>query len=469
MSRAERHAIVLGGSMAGLAAAATLARRFERVTIVERDRLPAVGQHRKGVPQGRHLHALLPSGLEALTALLPGLTTDLIAGGAQVLDPQQFRLHLGGGRILPVDYGRDVIDATRPLVEGIVRERVRELGRVRFVEGCDVRGLTTTADRTRVTGVRLLSRTDSSVEECLPAELVVDATGRGSRTPRWLTELGYEAPEEQTIRVDVHYVTRLFQHRPGDLGDAMQILIGRTPAERRGGAAQVVEGHRWQVTLAGFLGERPPTDLEGFSSYARSLWCPDLHEVVVGAEPIGEAHTASYPANVRRRYDRLRRFPGGYLVLGDALCSFNPVYGQGMSVAALEAVRLGEVLDEVGMDTQGLQRIGPRFFRRSRRIVDVAWALATDADLADPAVEGQRGPRWKLLNAYLDRLLPVAHRDPEVALAFLQVIGLIAPPEQLVRPSIVRRVYARQRTVEPAAPAATTPVTAATTRRTLGR
>jgi hypothetical protein len=121
------------------------------------------------------------------------------------------------------------------------------------------------------------------------------------------------------------------------------------------------------------------------------------------------------------------------------------------------------------MDADGLRRIGPRFFHRSRRIVDVAWALATDADLADPAVDGQRGPRWRLLNAYLDRLLPVAHRDPEVALAFLQVIGLVAPPEQLVRPSIVRRVYARQRTVEPAAPAATAPVTAATTRRTLGR
>jgi 2-polyprenyl-6-methoxyphenol hydroxylase-like FAD-dependent oxidoreductase len=227
MSRTERHAIVLGGSMAGLAAATTLARRFERVTIVERDRFPSVGDHRKGVPQGRHLHALLPSGLAALTSLLPGLTTDLTAGGAQILDPEQFRLYLGGGRVLPVDYGRDVIDATRPLVEGIVRERVRELGRVRFVEGHDVRGLTATTDRTRVTGVRLLSRTDSSVEASLPADLVIDATGRGSRSPRWLTDLGYDAPEEQTIRVDVHYVASCLP--PGRTRASAQTPAARSP------------------------------------------------------------------------------------------------------------------------------------------------------------------------------------------------------------------------------------------------
>jgi 2-polyprenyl-6-methoxyphenol hydroxylase-like FAD-dependent oxidoreductase len=464
MARRGEHAIVLGGSMAGLATAAVLAERFDRVTIIERDHLPAVGEQRRGVPQGKHVHALLPAGLEALSGLLPDLVGDLCARGAQVLDPSCFRFHIGGGCVFPVDYRRQVIDATRPLVEGIVRERVRELPGVRFVEGCDVRGLVSTPDRTRVEGVRLLSRADLSPEETMAGDLVVDATGRGSRSPRWLADLGYAPPCEQTVRVDVHYATRMFRHDPDDLDGAMQVLVARSAGERRGGVAQVVEGGRWQVTLAGFLGERPPVDLNGFVDYAASLWTGDLHAIVAGSEPIGEATTASYPANVRRRYDRLRRFPEGYVVVGDALCSFNPVYAQGMSVAALQAGCLAAVLDRHGLD-----HIGRRFFRRSRRTVDIAWTLATDSDLSDPEVEGPRTGRWRMVNAYLDRLLPVAHRDPVVALAFLLVVGLIAPPESLMRPRIVWRVLTGGRPPHPAGSTTPVPVTATTETRMLDR
>jgi 2-polyprenyl-6-methoxyphenol hydroxylase-like FAD-dependent oxidoreductase len=450
--------------MAGLAVAAVLAERFDRVTIVERDTLPDGDQHRRGVPQGRHVHALLPAGLEALTGLLPGLVDDLTARGAQLLEPSAFRFHIGGGCIYPVDYGRQVIDATRPLVEAVVRARVRELPGVGVVEACDARGLVTDRDRRRVRGVRLLRRADSGAEEILTADLVVDTTGRGSRSPRWLADLGYAPPAEESVPVDIHYATRYFRHRAEDLDGATQILVARSPQQRRGGVAQVVEGQRWQVTLAGFLGERPPTDLEGFAAYAGSLSTGDLHAIVSGSEPIGDAATASYPANTRRRYDRLRRFPEGYVVAGDALCSFNPVYGQGMSVAAQEAAVLATVLDRDGLD-----RVGQRFFRRSRRVVDVAWTLAVGSDLADPAVEGPRTAQWRLVDAYLRRLVPVAHRDPAVALAFLHVIGLVAAPESLMRPRILWRVLTGGR--PPRTPPSTlpVPVTPATEPRTLDR
>jgi 2-polyprenyl-6-methoxyphenol hydroxylase-like FAD-dependent oxidoreductase len=465
ISNRPDHAIVLGASMAGLAAAATLARRFDRVTIVERDHLTEAGEPRKGVPQGRHVHALLPGGYEALTQLFPRLADDVCAAGGEVLDPMAFRFHIGGGQLLPVDYGHVVLDATRPLLEGVVRERVRALPNVTFIGSCDVRGVVTTPDRSRVTGARLLRRADSSAEELLAADLVVDATGRGSRTPRWLTELGYRAPTEERIRVDVHYVTRLFRHRPGDIDGARQVLTAQAPGARRGGAAMVVEGGRWQVTLVGFLGERPPTDLDGFIDYAASLWAPDIHTIVRHAEPVGEAQTASYPANTRRRYDRLDRLPERYVVLGDALCSFNPVYGQGMSVAAKEAVCLGEVLDRHGLD-----HVGRRFFRSSRRVVDIAWSLATDADLSDPEVEGPRTRRWRLVNGYLQRLFPVAHRHPMVSLAFLRVIGLLAPPESLMAPSVLWRVLVAGRRAHRDAPATSpTPVTAASRPRILER
>lgn len=458
-------AVVLGASMAGMAAAAALARRFERVTIVERDRLPVAGGSRKGVPQGRHVHALLPSGCETLTRLFPGLVDDVCRAGGEVLDPRALRLHLGGGPVLPVDYGHTVLDATRPLLEGVIRQRVRALANVRLIEACDARGLATSSDRRRVTGVRLLPRADSSVEETLSADLVVDATGRGSRSPRWLDDLGYQPPVEERIRVDVHYVTRLFEHRTGDLDGARQVLVGRAAGERRGGAAMVVEGGRWQVTLVGFLGERPPTDLEGFVEYAAGLVAGDLHTIVSRARPLGEAHTASYPANTRRRYDRLDRFPERYVVLGDALCSFNPVYGQGMSVAAKEARCLGEVLDRHGLDG-----VGRRFFRASRPIVDVAWTLATDADLTDPEVEGPRTRRWRLVNRYLERLFPVAHRDPTVALALLRVVGLIAPPETLLSPRVLWRVLITHRRLRrPVMATSSTPMTAAARPRILRR
>jgi 2-polyprenyl-6-methoxyphenol hydroxylase-like FAD-dependent oxidoreductase len=443
MARIGEHAVVLGGSMAGLTAAAALAERFEQVSVVERDVFPALGDPRRGTPQGRHAHVLLPAGVAGLAELLPGFVDDVVAQGGRREVPTALRFHLGGGRLHPVDHAAEVISATRPLIEGVVRERVRAIPAVRFVEGCDARGLAVTPDGSRVSGVRLLGRADSSVEEILPADLVVDATGRGSRAPRWLADLGYPEPAEERLHVGVHYVTRLFRWTPGDLEGCTQVIVA---GERRGGVAHVVEGDRWLVTLNGFMGERAPTDLDGFAAYARSLWAADIADVVAGAEPIGDAVTGGYPANTRRRYDRLGRIPDRFVVIGDAVCSFNPVYAQGMSVAAGEALALREVLDRTGLET-----VGPRFFRHSRRLVDIAWTLATDSDLSDPDVVGRRTARWRLGNAYLRRLLPVAHRDPAVALAFLRVIGLVAPPESLMHPRVVARVLSGGRAIRPAA------------------
>jgi 2-polyprenyl-6-methoxyphenol hydroxylase-like FAD-dependent oxidoreductase len=467
MAAIAEHAVVLGGSLAGLAAAAALAERFERVTIVERDTLPGIGADRKGVPQGRHAHALLPAGVEGLSELFPGIVDDLAAAGAAIIDQAtKFRLYLGGGRVCQPPLDRRGVSATRPLIEGLVRARVRGLANVRFVEACDALGLLTTADRATVTGVRMLRRADSSAEEACVADIVVDATGRASRTPAWLAELGYAPPAEERIHVGVRYTTRFFHRHPDDLDGCLQVLVGAEPGDRRGGFATVVEGDRWQVTLAGMLGERAPADLDGFTAYAGSLPATrDISDVVAGAAPRGDAATTTYPANTRRRYDRLTRFPERYAVIGDAVCSFNPVYGQGMSVAVQEALSLAGVLD-----AGGLPSVGRRFFAASRRVVDVAWSLATEADLADPQVQGPRTRRWQVTNAYMRRLLPVAHRDPVVAQTLLGVIGLVAPPERLVHPRILWRVATgARRGVGQPAPSVRQVVTAAPSGRTFDR
>ena len=286
-----------------------------------------------------------------------------------------------------------------------------------------------------MTGVRLRSRTGRGAEEAVETDLVVDATGRGSRSPRWLAALGYTVPSEEQIHVGVHYTTRLFARTSATSGDWRNVTVDIPPGERRGAVALAVERDRWLVTLVGILGERPPTDLGAFVEYAGTLWTRDVYAVVADAEAIGEASTGAFPANVRRRYDRLRRFPAGYVVTGDAACSLNPVYAQGMSVAFAEALTLARVLDRHGLD-----RVGPRFFRQTKRITGVAWSMATGADLAHPGVVGPRTARWRLLNAYIGRVFRVAHRDPVVADAALKVLGMLSPPQHLMHPRIAWRV-----------------------------
>ena len=199
-----------------------------------------------------------------------------------------------------------------------------------------------------------------------------------------------------------------------------------------------MEDDRWLVTLVGVMGERPPTELDEFGAWAAGLWQPDLSEVVEDAEPIGEAATGGFPAHLRRRYDRLRRFPERYVVTGDAVCSLSPVYGQGMTVALREAQVLAEVLDR-----HGLSRVGRRCLRRGRSVVDTAWTLATSADLADPDVEGRRTLGWRILNRYVDRAMRVATEDPVVADALLAVNALVASPPSMFRPRVARRVLWR--------------------------
>jgi 2-polyprenyl-6-methoxyphenol hydroxylase-like FAD-dependent oxidoreductase len=378
---------------------------------------------------------LLPGGLAGLADLFPGVLEDLRERGADVFDARALRFNIAGGSLLLEDSELEFIAATRPLIEGIARERVRSLTNVRFAEGCDACDLTMTPDCSRVTGARLRSRTARGEEEAVGADLVVDATGRGSRSPRWLAALDYPVPSEERIHVGVHYTTRLFGRAPETSGDWRNVAVAIPPGERRGAVALAVEGDRWIVTLIGILGERPPTDLAGFVEYARTLWTRDVHAVIAGAPAIGEASTGAFPANVRRRYDRLRRFPDRYIVTGDAACSLNPVYAQGMSVAFGEALTLARVLDRHGLD-----RVGRRFFRETKPITGAAWTMATGADLGHPGVDGPRSARWRLLNAYIGRVFAVAHHDPVVAEAALKVLGMVDAPQHLMHPRIASRV-----------------------------
>ena len=427
-------AVVLGASMAGLVAARALADAYAQVVVVDRDELPETAMHRRGVPHGRHAHALLARGQQALEELFPGLTAELIAQGVPAGDLlANGRWYVSGHRLRQVNIGLVSLSVSRPLLEGYLRARVRALPNVAFLESCDILGLTATPDGRRVSGARV-RRADGSAGEVLGADLVVDATGRGSRTPIWLEALGYARPETEQVRVGLGYATRTYRLPPDALDGDLAVLDATTPDHPRGGALLRLEGDRWMVTLAGMLGDHPPIDPDGFLDFARSLRFPDIYQAVRDAEPLDDPVGFRFPASVRHRYERLDRFPDGLLVVGDAVCSFNPIYGQGMSVAALEALTLRRHL-QLGAVPQPR-----RFFAEVARVVDVPWDIAAGGDLVFPGVPERRPLKVRLVSAYLARLHAAAAHDADLAGAFLRVAGLVAPPGSLLRPGVAARV-----------------------------
>jgi 2-polyprenyl-6-methoxyphenol hydroxylase-like FAD-dependent oxidoreductase len=428
-------AVVLGASMAGLLAARVLADAYGQVTVIDRDELPHTCAHRRGVPHGRHIHALLAHGQQALEELFPGLTAELVSHGVPTGDMlANARLFFGGHRLRQAHTGLVILCASRPFLEGHLRARVRALPNLMFLDRCDIVGLATTPDGRRVTGVRVLRRADNSAEEVLGADLVVDATGRGSRAPVWLEALGYVRPANEQVRIGLGYATRTYRLPADTLDGDLAVLQAATPQHPRAGALQALEGDRWMLTLAGILGDHPPTDPDGFLAFARSLRFPDIYETIRDAQPLDDPVGFRFPASVRHRYERLDRFPDGLLVLGDAVASFNPIYGQGMSVAAVEALALRRHLE------RGTEPQPRRWFRDLAQVIDVPWDMAAGGDLVFPGVPGRRTPKVRLVSAYLTRLHAAAADDASLAIAFIRVAGLVAPPQTLLRPGIVLRV-----------------------------
>jgi 2-polyprenyl-6-methoxyphenol hydroxylase-like FAD-dependent oxidoreductase len=424
--------------MSGLLAARGLSGHFERITVVEQDVLPVGAELRKGVPQSAHAHGLLASGYRVMDEFFPGMMDEFESLGAPVGDIVGDFLWFQYGRWkLRFDSGLRGITVSRPCLEAAIRRRVKALRNVIFLEGADGERPMFDAATGRVTGLIVRPR-DRNVQETLDADLVVDASGRGSQSPKWLAELGFGRPEEILVKVNLGYATRTFERQPGDFFDSIGgIITGTPPAGTRSGGVLAAEGNRWVVTLGGTVGDYPPTNEDAWVVFAASLPVSAVHELVTSARPLTDIVSYRFRANQRRLYERMKRFPSGYLVTGDAVCSFNPIYGQGMSVAATEAKALDDSL------ATGLDGLWRRFYARTSKIVDIPWAIATGEDLRFPQVEGPRPPGSRVVHRYLERVHAVASVDPVVCRKFFDVLNLLAPPSSLMSPRFAWRVLAR--------------------------
>nr|WP_245830259.1 FAD-binding protein [Mycobacterium numidiamassiliense] len=443
MAKIGNHAVVLGASMAGLLAARSLSEFFETVTVVERDPLPTCPAARRGVPQGRHLHGLLPRGAHVLEELFPGILDQLVEDGAHYVDGRDLsQVHYEAGGHVLVRAGSapsfTAFLATRPFLEEHVRARVRGIANVTLLDDHDVVELIATSDWHRVTGVQAVNRrTRDDVR--LSADLVVDATGRGSRAPMWLNAFGYESPREDHVVVQLTYVSQLLRIPPGVLHE-WGFVVGAVPGRPRGLGILRSENDTSILTVFGIAGHEPHPDLISMCEFVEDCAPPHLLAAVRAAEPIGETTRHRQPSSRWRRYDKMRRFPEGLLVIGDAICSFNPIYGQGMTVAALEALALRRCL------SNGTRDLAQRFFRLAAIPIRQAWELSANPDLSLPEIEGTPTLLTRLLNVYVDRVLTAAEYDPVAVDHFLRVTSFIDPATRLLRPDMMwRAALAKQR------------------------
>ncbi|WP_053695648.1 NAD(P)/FAD-dependent oxidoreductase [Streptomyces sp. NRRL F-5755] len=430
-------AVVLGGGLTGMLAAAVLATHAQ-VHIVERDVLPTSPAPRRGLPQAQHAHLLWSGGARTIESLLPGVTQRWLSAGAR-------RIPLPTGLVSLTAQGwlrrwpemQYLIACSRDLLDWGVRQQVLAHPGIRVLTRTEPVGLSGTAGH--VTGVEVRDTATGDVQR-LNADLVIDATGRGSAAATWLAALGLPPVTEKHVDSGLAYATRIFRAPAGTEHWPIVNVQSDASAPVPGQTATLVplEEARWLVTLSGTRGGQPTREADAFLPFARNVRHPIVAELIADAEPLTDVRLSRSTVNRRRRFDLLRAWPRGFAVLGDAVATYNPLYGQGMSVAAQEAAALRDALDRYGLGDPGLAW---RLQRTVGRLTHAPWAMATGQDIRYPDAVGPRPPAaTRLLRGYTDRLLRTATGDPVVTRALLDVMTLSAPLQRLMRPNVAARV-----------------------------
>lgn len=434
----RKQAIVIGSSMAGLLTARILSDHFADVTIIEKDPVNPYPESRPGQGQTRHLHVLLAQGLLILTKLFPGLEEKLLESGAIRCDMgADWCWYSYGGYKIQFKSGLVGIQMSRPFLEWHIRQQVLGLPNVSLKSSCVAKDLVFNPEPGRVVGIKINSRDDSSELETLEANLIIDATGRGSSTPKLLEKYGYPRPSLDEVKINLGYATRRYRRLPNILPGATSLLISTSPPnDQQGGFLVPIENNQWILTLGGVHGNYPSNDEAEFREFIRNLRVPDIYNIIKEAEPLSEISVFRFPSSRRYRYEQLKRFPEGYLVLGDAFASFNPLYGQGMTSAIMQA----QVLDQVLAQRSSLNQLWQLFFKRVSEIIETPWQIAVGEDFGYSQTRGNKPFGTNLRNAYIAKVNQATHHDRVVYKQFLQVLNLMESPTSLMHPRLLWRV-----------------------------
>jgi 2-polyprenyl-6-methoxyphenol hydroxylase-like FAD-dependent oxidoreductase len=447
------HAVVIGGSIGGMCAAQAISPFFERVTLIDRDVYPTGVEIRAGVPQARHVHALLARGRVGLEQLFPGFTRRMLGRGANDLD---FGLDLAslrpGGWQARISCDVPVLLASRSLTEFVIREMLRETPNVVFREHLEVVGLKLAPPALgQVTGVTVRARdgreqagrSGAGSPSAIEADLIIDASGRASRAPDWLRAASSAVPEDTVVDSFAGYSSRWYKAPPHGRWPAgwwwKGLWIDPLPPDQlTGGILFPIEDGRWIVTLSGYSKHYPPTDEAGFTRALRDLRSPAIAEAVALAEPDSPVYGVRAFANRFRRYERLAAPLGGFLVLGDGACLFNPIYGQGMSTSVISAQILASTLRET---TAGLgSGFARAFFHAQAKALEDVWGLATSADFNFPGTVGEAPPGHAVIKRYTDTVFDLMRTDQVVFQRAMEVFNLLSPSSTLFASSLAKRV-----------------------------
>jgi 2-polyprenyl-6-methoxyphenol hydroxylase-like FAD-dependent oxidoreductase len=424
----SRATVVIGSGIAGLLAARAASRHSEAVTVIEKDSVPASPQPRPGAPQGNHIHVLLAGGVGALERLFPGAVQELVGHGARLFDYGLSRFHSMGEWMPRVQTGLQTLAVTQPFLEHHLRRWVAAIPNVQFLYNTSVSTPVYDTGNARATGVALHNR------QTIPADLIIDATGRNSRLPTWLAEHGYARVPETEIGFNLGYATGRFRVPASVLPDhPMLYVVGQPPQHTRVGVIVQLENGLVYGGMGGYQGDHPPGDLSGFLAFAKSLVDPAVHRVLAQSELLAPIVRFRIPSAVRRHFSRMRRFPTGILPIGDCICSYDPAFGHGMAVAALQAKTLDQCLatcPSAGAD------LASDYFRRVDAIVDVPWNLSSGENLKFPGTTGPRPLLFPVARRLKDRL--VTRRDPAILPDFYSVVTLVNPPRILLRTRVAR-------------------------------
>ena len=431
-------AIVLGAGIGGLLAAGALSRHFERVLIVERDRLPTTPEPRVGVPQGPQVHAVMKRGEIAIETVLPGFRDRLAAAGGQTMRVGlDMRFYEGGGWHPHRDLGFTISSQTRSLLEHVIRQRLFENGNVILHERCRFRELVIGGDGT-VGGVIV----DADGLQTLAANLVVDAMGRASPVPGWLSTKGFGATLSMITGIDVAYSTILFHIPDKWRGGAWgRVLRATPPGHVRGATIMPIEGDRWLLSMVGRFDDRPPTELAACLAFTKELETPEIFERIRYAEPAAKAKRFHIPDSRASRFDKMPDYPLGLLPLGDVIGTFNPMLAQGMTIAALHAETLGEKLVAHQRDGQALDlaNLAADYIPAVTKLSVGAWTAAAYADHLYPKTQGELPADFAEHHAFRRALRRVIEVDPEIHRLAVRVQQLLDPPSVLPRDEILAR------------------------------